>query len=372
MKELHDIVRAYNNTVGKGQLALATVVHTEGSSYRRPGARMLITETGRLTGAISGGCLEGDAKRRALMVMARNQPMVVTYDTTDEHDAKLGIGLGCSGIIHILIEPIDCKNPTNPVELIIAALAKRQTHLLCTAFSLTDKRAPNQGTCLLLQQGGRALGNIPAAIYEKAVTALYNHTPAIYAAVNMSYLLDVIEPIIHLAIAGAGNDVIPLVELASILGWQTTVVDGRPALATRERFPTAAHVIVSKYDTAFENVDIDHRTAVILMTHNYLYDLSVLKNCLHKEPGYIGVLGPKKKLDQLLQELRPDLKHTTIEEKLFGPVGLDIGAETSEEIALSIAAEIKAVFADKRGASLRNKNMPIHEQTTINNLCKQQ
>src|SRR5476651_2621586 len=125
MKELQDIVNAFDKATAAGkQTALATVVHVEGSSYRHAGARMLITEDGQLTGAISGGCLEGDALRKARLAMAQQQPMLVTYDTTDDDDAKLGVGLGCNGIIHILIEPIHPENDNNPIALLKAINSK--------------------------------------------------------------------------------------------------------------------------------------------------------------------------------------------------------------------------------------------------------
>src|SRR3954453_9917443 len=137
MKELKDIIGAYEDAEREGkQTALATVVHLEGSAYRRPGARMLITEDGKLTGAISGGCLEGDALRKAQLVMVQKRPMLVTYDTTDDDDAKLGVGLGCNGIISILIEPINAADQDNPIGFIRAVLAKRQSAVLVTLFSL--------------------------------------------------------------------------------------------------------------------------------------------------------------------------------------------------------------------------------------------
>src|SRR5471030_3285404 len=126
MKELQDIVTAFDKATAEGkQTALATVVHVEGSSYRRAGARMLITDDGQLTGAISGGCLEGDALRKARLVMVQNKPMLVMYDTTDDDDAKFGVGLGCNGIIHILIEPIFTNKQGKPIELLKLFLRKR-------------------------------------------------------------------------------------------------------------------------------------------------------------------------------------------------------------------------------------------------------
>src|ERR1700759_3473093 len=131
MKEIIDIITAYDVAVKhKKKTALATVVLVEGSAYRRAGARMLVTEDGELTGAISGGCLEGDALRKARLAMAQQQPILVTYDTTDDDDAKLGVGLGCNGIIHILIEPIHPENNNNPIQLLKSISAKRQNAVL--------------------------------------------------------------------------------------------------------------------------------------------------------------------------------------------------------------------------------------------------
>ena len=169
MKEVQDIVAAYDEAQREGrQTALATVVHVLGSSYRRPGARMLVTDDGKLTGAISGGCLEGDALRKARLVMARQQALLATYDTTDEDDAKLGVGLGCNGIIQILIEPIDPANPLNPIQLLKSFLRHRQTAVLVTLFSLAHRKAEQPGTCFLMEQNQYIKGH---ALPDKALQA---------------------------------------------------------------------------------------------------------------------------------------------------------------------------------------------------------
>src|ERR1700759_3361808 len=148
MKEIIDIVTAYEDaTRQKKKTALATVVLVEGSAYRRAGARMLITEDGQLTGAISGGCLEGDALRKARMVILQQEPMLVTYDTMDDDEAKLGVGLGCNGIIHILIEPIN-HGQINPITLLRTVIASRGYAVLVTVFSIEDRKAPQPGSCL--------------------------------------------------------------------------------------------------------------------------------------------------------------------------------------------------------------------------------
>src|SRR5688572_12715879 len=160
MKEIKDIIQSFDEAQKQGkQTALATVVHVDGSSYRRPGARMLITEEGQLTGAISGGCLEGDALRKALLVMSQQRSMLVTYDTMDEDDAILGIGLGCNGIIQVLIEPINTADPNNPIRFLKTIAERRQKAVLVTLFSLKDKKDPQPGTCLLLRENEQAEGN---------------------------------------------------------------------------------------------------------------------------------------------------------------------------------------------------------------------
>src|SRR6476661_2523188 len=172
MKEITDIIKAYDKAVAAGkQSALATVVNVEGSSYRRPGARMLVTDDGVLTGAISGGCLEGDALRKALLVMQQQKPMLATYDTTDEDDAKLGIQLGCNGIVHILIEPINIANNNNPIELLKTVTAKRRNAVIATLFSLQNRKAEQPGTCLLLTGEGAVKGSfIPDELHRQVLS----------------------------------------------------------------------------------------------------------------------------------------------------------------------------------------------------------
>jgi len=167
MKEFAQLIDAYDLAKAEGHaMALATVVQVDGSAYRRPGARMLVTQDGRLTGAISGGCLEGDALRKAQAVIFQQKSMLVTYDTTDEDDQKFGIGLGCNGIIHLLIEPLDVNQADNPVELIRQARSTRETSLLLTFFSLKNSKKEQIGTVHLsqgLQQflAGYGDGNLP-------------------------------------------------------------------------------------------------------------------------------------------------------------------------------------------------------------------
>ena len=182
-----------------------------------------------------------------------------------------------------------------------------------------------------------------------------------------SVLYQFVPPATQLVLIGAGNDVQPLVDMASLLGWNIIVADGRPAYATQQRFPKADKISLTKPADILSAVEIDEQTAVVLMTHNYNYDLMALEQLINTNCNYIGVLGPKKKLIKMFDELND--KGIVIDnekmQNIYSPVGLDIGAETSEEIALSIIAEIKAVFSKRQGASLKERTTAIHVRTSI-------
>ncbi len=374
MKEIKSIINAFDNAVVAGKrTALATVVHVEGSSYRRPGARMLIAEDGELTGSISGGCLEGDALRKAQLVIIEDKPMLVSYDTSDEDDAKLGMGLGCNGIIQVLIEPLNGKNGNQLIQLLRWAIASRQKSSLVSLFSLTDKKGTQQGTCLLLNENGESFGGAPLlnkVLLEEARKVLENQKSTFKnydtGKQQIVAFTEIILPPVSLVIIGAGNDTFPLVEMADTLGWQTTVIDGRPAYAKKERFPApSCSVLVSKPENVLQQIIIDELTVFVLMTHNYNYDLAMLRALLDKDILYIGILGPRKKMEMMREELSSEGIELTPKQLavIHGPVGLNIGAETAEEIALSVLAEIKAVLSSRQPAPLRSNEGTIHERS---------
>ncbi len=370
MKEIKEIISAYAKATKQGKkTALATVVHVEGSSYRQPGARMLVTDDGQLTGAISGGCLEGDALRKALLAISQQQNKLVTYDTTDEDDSKFGVQLGCNGIVHILFEPIQEDKKLNAIYLLTQLVSKRHSAILVTMFSLGHNE--QYGTCLLYREDVVETSlqeEIKEKIESEVKQTLQNKSSSIkifeQKQQQVNAFIEYIPPPVALVIAGAGNDVQPLVEITSLLGWHTTIVDGRATHATGQRFPNADRVLVAKPDVVLQQVKIDMQTVFLLMTHNYNYDLAFLKELLTKDVPYIGILGPKKKMDRMFDELAAEgIVVTELQRlKIYSPVGLDIGAETSEEIAISIIAEIKAVLARRGGTSLKEKEVAIHSR----------
>ena len=368
MKEISDIVKAFNQAQRDGKRsALATVVLVEGSSYRRPGARMLVTEDGELTGSISGGCLEGDALRKALYAIMSKENKLVIYNTTDADDAKFGVQLGCNGIVHILFEPVAINPESHPINLLRQLMSSRENAILVTFFS--PCLADQPGT-RLLYHNGKITGCLPENIkedigsdirdtFQQQVSCFKD-----YSAGNQSLkaFIEFIAPPIALVIAGAGNDVKPLVEMADLLGWPITVVDGRSDYAVARRFPKANQVLLAKPGAVLSHLQPDSKTVFLLMTHNYNYDLALLKELCRIDYAYIGLLGPAQKRDRMLTDLEDQgiILNDDQRSRIYGPVGLDIGAETATEIALSVLAEIRAIFSGRAGAPLKLKSEPIH------------
>lgn len=372
MKEINDIIRAYQKAEQSNlRSALATVVKVEGSSYRRAGARMLITEDGLLTGAISGGCLEGDALKKALSAIHQQKNKLITYDTTDDDDAKFGVQLGCNGIVHILFEPIQSNQETNPITILKTLLVERKNAVITTLFSLEGKK--QLGTALIYKNN-YFQGSVPKPIQAELnidVKDIFNNKISDfktyrYDGETIDGFIQFISPAIALVIAGAGNDAQPLAEIAYQLGWQVTVADGRQTHATTQRFPHANKVIIAKPMQLMPQLEIDTQTAVVLMTHNYNYDIELLGLLLKTTAPYVGTLGPKKKLIRMLDELVANTEENRL--RINGPVGLDIGAETAEEIAISIIAEIKSVLSGATGKSLNEKSGPVHAHYTNQSL----
>ncbi len=370
MKELQLIIQAYDHAKTEHQkVALATVVQVDGSAYRRPGARMLVTEEGHLTGAISGGCLEGDALRKAQSVIFQQKSMLVTYDTTDDDDQKFGVGLGCNGIIHVLIEPIDFGDARNPVELIKAASLDRTACLLLTLFSVKNSKIEQIGT-VMLDKNGQRLGNWNERIHRRELKTLLESELDSFDSgsqirnypveEDVSVFFEVLKPATRVLLFGAGNDTQPLAKMADILGLELILIDGRKNLATSARFPFAKQIIHGSAEEVVEQIETDPHTVALLMTHNFEYEAVVLEKLVTCMIPYIGILGPKRKTEKLIQRL--ESKGIQVyPENIYAPMGLDIGAEGSEEIALSILAEVKAVLAKKQGTFLREKDGPIHE-----------
>ncbi|MEP0987567.1 XdhC/CoxI family protein [Ekhidna sp.] len=373
MRELKTIIEAYKQATAEGiKTVLATVVHVDGSSYRRPSARMLVDEHGITTGAISGGCLEGDALRKALHALVQNRNVLISYDTSDEADAVVGAQLGCEGIIQVLFEPMNAKDPMNPIQLLEQIIDSQNPYVMVTLFKLKDKRGEQSGCTLLLKDGAKTLGSIDdsslqEAILKDAVT-VFEEKRSLFRAyeedqTTHNAFIEYFAPAVSLVIVGAGNDTQGLALMAETLGWNIYVVDGRPSHASESRFTSSCQIIVAKPEEALQNIPINEHTVFVLMTHNYHYDLSILNRILpYDQVPYIGILGPKKKFQRMVDELKEKGIEISQEQldRIYAPIGLEIGAETPEEIAISVLSEINAVLNGTKGTFLRDKQGHIH------------
>ena len=374
MRELDAIISKYELLKEQDvECVLATVVHVEGSSYRRAGARMLIDEFGNITGAISGGCLEGDAMRKALHALYQQKNKLVSYDTSDEDDAVIGAQLGCNGIIQVLFEFLDYEDELNPCELLKKVINQKKPLAIVVRFNL-NKSKDQPGTKLVISENSEVIGSKPDKeildhILEQARQTLKNKKPHfaeyLIGEETQHIFIQNYQPPVKLVLVGAGNDAQILAQQADLLGWNVVVTDGRPTHANKERFTASCQIIVSKPEQTLENIEIDDRSCFVLMSHNYNYDLAVLKLLLpQKMVPYIGILGPLKKYKRMLTDLGEEgfnLKKENIE-NIYAPVGLELGAETPAEIGLSILAEIQSVLTGKDARSLREKSSPIHEK----------
>jgi xanthine dehydrogenase accessory factor len=379
MKEITKIIATYDQLdFTKVEAALATVIRVEGSSYRREGARMLITNDGQWTGGISGGCLEGDALHKAQQVIFQQKPKVVTYDTTQDDPFQIGVGLGCRGIIGVLIEPIAPENRENPIEL-LKICAQQETAAALAVVTASPEGEVPVGARLLLFGGQIAAGagltdDCRTAMKEGAATALYigHHIHGevpLAGGQTIRFFAELIQPPIHLVLLGSNYDLIPLLETGRTLGWKCTVMGnvkklGKPVFELARVLPKAALTDAAGI-AALGNAG---RMAAILMAHDYATDFSNLKKILPTAVPYIGMLGPKKRTQRMLEDLAKEgiTLSPADEDRLHSPAGLDIGATSPEGIALSIAAEIQALFGGREGGFLKNRKGPIYGANPAN------
>ena len=372
MKEIKAIIQAYDNIDrATTNAALATVVRVEGSSYRRTGARMLVLDNGIWTGGISGGCLEGDALKRARLAIAKLVATLTTYDTTEEDAYQIGVGLGCNGVIDVLFTPLDFEDKNNPVEILKACLtAPRQTHVLITVIRLHgDWKNIKTGQSVKFTGPG-SLRVFEDKVMEKeleqaAVKQLENNKSVQQNFVaedgkSAEIFIEILPPEINMILMGFQYDVYPLGRLLKEIGWRVTIV-ANPQKLNASMALVADEVIAPE---RFDDVLVDEHTAIILMSHDYKTDKYNLPKALATAAPYIGILGPKERFQKILRELAKEGAALSAENlpRIYAPVGLDIGAVSPEEIALSLAAEVRACLGKREGGSLRLRKDSIHER----------
>jgi xanthine dehydrogenase accessory factor len=363
VKELADILRRDRELRSANiDSALATVVRVQGSSYRRPGARMLISSDGQITGGVSGGCLERDVVLRAGAVMSTGQPALVRYDTTIDTGGGTGYSLGCGGTIDVLIESLRSPSGIQLLQWLQASQETRQA--LVTVVSKHTPRALLGQRMVVLESGqfdGQMIDHDSSiAIAELARAAMKSgRASCLHYLMKMDLFVEVLNPPLKLFVFGAGNDAVPLVGFARSLGWVVTVVDVRSSPFDPGRSWEVDYLIRCNIREARDRVAPNASAAAVVMTHNFSHDHYLVQWLSTLNLRYLGLLGPRHRTEQLLSDLHVD--------GLRSPVGLDLGADNPEEVALAIVAEITAVLHGRSGVALSAREGPIHNASPQEN-----
>jgi xanthine/CO dehydrogenase XdhC/CoxF family maturation factor len=375
VNELQPVSRAAAELARLNEPALlATVVRVEGSTYRRPGARMLVTPAGRRVGCVSGGCLEADIARRGWQLTESGRPALIAYDSTADEDVQWGLGLGCNGVVRVLIERLapTAAGGGDHLGLLDACTRDRSACAVALVFAAPAEHAASPGTRVIIDERDRVLlDDVATGLSEGARAAARAglsagrsinqtlHTPA----GPIELFIEYVEPPPALLIAGGGFDAVPLALAAKALGWRVTVADRRARYATAEHFPTADALVVCPPDEIPRRVPVDARTFAVVMNHSYPDDLAALGALLDSPARYVGLLGPSHRREKLLHDLAEAGRRPTPAQlpRLYAPVGLDVAAETPAEVATAIVAEILAVRATRSAGFLRDHDGPIHD-----------
>ncbi len=369
MSEITDVLAAIESLSAKGErMALATIVAVRGSTYRRPGARLLVPEDGAPIGNLSGGCLEADVADVARVVMEEGRPRLAGWDLTADDDAVWGLGLGCNGAIEVFIEP--AEKAAEVAGALRLALQEERPISVVTVLE-SGREGVEAGARVVVRPDGSVDGSLgDDEVHDAAVTAARERLAVERSEIRtlpggVRAFVEVLEPPLRLLVCGAGHDAAPLVRAAAGLGWSPVVVDDRPGFLNAERFPEAAgFVAVEAPEKVAVEAPIDDRTFTVVMTHNFLRDKEYLRALLGSPAAYIGMLGPGARTQRLLMELADEGIDLTSDDRvrIHGPAGLDVGAEGPEEIAESIVAEIVAVKRGRSGGFLKERPGPIHDR----------
>lgn len=335
LHELKDIVRSAKLAKQQGiQTALASVVSLDGSSYRRPGVRMSIQSDGKMIGAVSGGCVEKEVLRQAQSVFETHQPKLMVYDGR--------FRLGCEGILYILIELFD------PEEAFYTAFEEQYTSRKPFRIdSFYSKKEENR-------YKGFSRFHLNDQSFVMSPNTLNNNSLEVFE--------QTIKPGFKLVIIGSEHDAVQLCKYASATGWEVDIIAPPDDPKSIEIFPGATNYMgISEEE--FSMMEFDAQTAMMFMTHSYVKDLKYLSTAIHKEVPYIGLLGPSKRREKLINEMLERGLDVSDEffDRLHGPAGINIGAETAQEIAISVMAEILTVIRNQKPLSLKDKIGGIHQ-----------
>jgi xanthine/CO dehydrogenase XdhC/CoxF family maturation factor len=356
---------------GGDSVVLATVVRVTGSSYGGVGARMVIRDDSSTVGLVSGGCLESDLAEHARRVRASGRAEIVTYDTRNDDDAPWGLGLGCNGLIEVLLEPLPPHQAKDVAALIDQALAGDAPSVIATVIRASDSAngVPAVGAHALLRDaevqsiGEWGTGSALADAAQHIVDALAAGRRGFVHEIDaVEVAFEVVMPAVRLIVCGTGPDAAPVVRFASQLGWDVTVVDHRPLTNVHSaRFPGARVVECAEALRLAEVVTLTPRSAAVVMSHHLARDRDYVQALLAANVGYLGVLGPRARTERMLAEITTaSAAPATIGDRFFSPVGMDIGGEGPDAIALAIISQISAVTSGRAGGHLRDRHAPLH------------
>jgi xanthine dehydrogenase accessory factor len=346
-----------------GKVALATLVNTRGTTPRKEGAKMLVGEGGRVLGSVTiGGCVDAQVIEESASVLTAQKPRLLELDLGDEEAWE--IGLTCGGTIEVFVEPVDLEAPADATLAVYERLrAHAESGGRGAALTRIDAPAlasPKRGAKMLLLDSGAREGtlgdeHLDAAAVAAAGAAIRAGKSSTLTVEGTRVFAEVFVPPSILLVVGAGHVAMPLVTLAAVLGFKTVVIDGRPRFATRERFPGVDELKVGIPSELVRTVPLIASTALVLVAHDYKYDLPVLRHALGTPVGYVGLLGSSRRGKAILDLLREDGVTEEALARVHVPIGLDLGAQSAPEIALAVLAEVLAV---QRGAS----GLPISEK----------
>jgi xanthine dehydrogenase accessory factor len=336
------------------QAALATVVRVRGSAYRHEGAKLLVAEDGSTTGNVSGGCLEQDVREVALQVIRTGQAQLKSYCSSADEIEAWDLGVGCEGQVDVFVEPaLEARSRER------ALLDERRPFAVGTVVGMRDAGC---GMRLVVTadsaEGDLGTRELNAAVAARARDLLGGEASGLHEIAGRTAFIDVFLPPPQLVLFGAGEDARPLARFAGDVGFRIVVVDRRPGYLARGRFPKAARLVESDAAQLAGRLALDEASYAVVMTHNFADDQAYLRALLRGPVPYIGMLGPRQRTERMLRNLSAE--GPLDETRVYGPVGLDIGTDGAEQVALSVIAEILGLRSGRRAKSLRERAAPIH------------
>lgn len=355
-KETADVLERVAQLAHDGQgSAIATVIDISGSAYRRPGAKLLVSERGDSMGGVSGGCLEADVREIARGVIRTGAPRLLHYDTGADDQTVWGLGLGCFGSVDIFVQSAATPSRAVVLERVRGLLSRDDPFAVATLVAGSGEVGRSVAVSVRGLEAAAHGDELDRAMGRAAGAALTGGASTITDLDQGRVFTDVLLPPVPLIVCGAGDDARPLVGFAAACGFAVTVVDHREAYLSRERFPDARQLVTLRAGERPDALHVDRRTLVVVQTHSLEHDREWLRRFLQTDVCYIGLLGPRARRDRVLGQLG-----AVDANRVFGPVGLDLGADGPEQVAISVIAELLAVRTGREPAHLRDRGAAIH------------